>query len=147
MLANCLNLLFLSELGQISTNFDNFWRKDGKKAKKAKTWFNKLVGLNIPILLPPGTLGLANGNGQTNWTRREFYSIRSGSDSLYSYLYWKFLGAACVECLSGVVAAEQTTNMFVRCDCLWFLSRAFSDDTNRCCRYSGGWSPLAMHYY
>jgi len=24
---------FLSELRQISTNFDNFWQKDGKKAK------------------------------------------------------------------------------------------------------------------
>ena len=25
--------LFLSELRQISTNFDNFWQKDGKEAK------------------------------------------------------------------------------------------------------------------
>jgi len=25
--------LFLSELLQISTNFDNFWQKDGKEAK------------------------------------------------------------------------------------------------------------------
>ena len=25
--------LFLSELCQISTNFDNFWQKDGKEAK------------------------------------------------------------------------------------------------------------------
>jgi len=29
---NCAKL-FLSELRQISTNFDNFWQKDGKKAK------------------------------------------------------------------------------------------------------------------
>jgi len=29
---NCANL-FLSELGQISTNFDNFWQKDGNEAK------------------------------------------------------------------------------------------------------------------
>jgi len=29
---NCANL-FLLELRQISTNFDNFWQKDGKKAK------------------------------------------------------------------------------------------------------------------
>ena len=26
--------MFLSELRQISTNFDNFWQKDGKEAKK-----------------------------------------------------------------------------------------------------------------
>jgi len=25
--------LFLSELRQISTNFDNFWQKDGKRSK------------------------------------------------------------------------------------------------------------------
>jgi len=25
--------LFLSELRQVSTNFDNFWQKDGKEAK------------------------------------------------------------------------------------------------------------------
>ena len=29
---NCANL-FLSALCQISTNFDNFWQKDGKEAK------------------------------------------------------------------------------------------------------------------
>ena len=29
---NCAKL-FLSELRQISTNFDNFWRTDGKEAK------------------------------------------------------------------------------------------------------------------
>jgi len=29
---NCANL-FLSELRQISTNFDNFWQKYGKEAK------------------------------------------------------------------------------------------------------------------
>jgi len=29
---NCAKL-FLSELLQISTNFDNFWQKDGKEAK------------------------------------------------------------------------------------------------------------------
>ena len=29
---NCAKL-FLSELRQISTNFDNFWQKDGKEAK------------------------------------------------------------------------------------------------------------------
>ena len=29
---NCANL-FLSELCQIYTNFDNFWQKDGKEAK------------------------------------------------------------------------------------------------------------------
>ena len=29
---NCANL-FLSELRQISTSFDNFWQKDGKEAK------------------------------------------------------------------------------------------------------------------
>ena len=29
---NCANL-FLSELRQISTNFDNIWQKDGKEAK------------------------------------------------------------------------------------------------------------------
>jgi len=29
---NCAKL-FLSELLQISTNFDNFWKKDGKEAK------------------------------------------------------------------------------------------------------------------
>ena len=29
---NCARL-FLSELCQISTNFDNFWQKDGKEAK------------------------------------------------------------------------------------------------------------------
>ena len=29
---NCANL-FLSELRQILTNFDNFWQKDGKEAK------------------------------------------------------------------------------------------------------------------
>jgi len=29
---NCAKLL-LSELCQIFTNFDNFWQKDGKKAK------------------------------------------------------------------------------------------------------------------
>ena len=29
---NCAKL-FLSELGQISTNFDNFWQTDDKKAK------------------------------------------------------------------------------------------------------------------
>jgi len=29
---NCAKL-FLSELLQISTNFDNFWHKDGKEAK------------------------------------------------------------------------------------------------------------------
>jgi len=29
---NCAKL-FLSELHQISTNFDNFWQKDGKEAK------------------------------------------------------------------------------------------------------------------
>ena len=28
--------LFLSELRHISTNFDNFWQKDGKKAKRQK---------------------------------------------------------------------------------------------------------------
>ena len=31
-LKNCAKL-FLSELRQISTNFDNFWQKDGKEAK------------------------------------------------------------------------------------------------------------------
>jgi len=30
-LKNCANL-FLSELRQISTDFDNFWQKDGKQA-------------------------------------------------------------------------------------------------------------------
>jgi len=29
---NCANL-FLLELRQLSTNFDNFWQKDGKEAK------------------------------------------------------------------------------------------------------------------
>jgi len=29
---NCANM-FSSELRQISINFDNFWQKDGKKAK------------------------------------------------------------------------------------------------------------------
>ena len=29
---NCAKL-FLSELRQISTNFDNFWQKDGKEAE------------------------------------------------------------------------------------------------------------------
>ena len=29
---NCAKL-FLSELCQLSTNFDNFWQKDGKEAK------------------------------------------------------------------------------------------------------------------
>ena len=29
---NCAKL-FLSELCQMSTNFDNFWQKDGKEAK------------------------------------------------------------------------------------------------------------------
>ena len=29
---NCA-ILFLSELRQISTNFDNFWQKDGNEAK------------------------------------------------------------------------------------------------------------------
>ena len=29
---NCAEL-FLSELRQFSTNFDNFWQKDGKEAK------------------------------------------------------------------------------------------------------------------
>ena len=29
---NCAKL-FLPELRQISTNFDNFWQKDGKEAK------------------------------------------------------------------------------------------------------------------
>ena len=29
---NCAKL-FLSELRQISTDFDNFWQKDGKEAK------------------------------------------------------------------------------------------------------------------
>jgi len=29
---NCANF-FLSEVRQISTNFDNFWQKDGKEAK------------------------------------------------------------------------------------------------------------------
>jgi len=29
---NCANL-YLSELCQISTNFDDFWQKDGKEAK------------------------------------------------------------------------------------------------------------------
>jgi len=29
---NCANL-FLSELRQISTNFDTFWQKDGEEAK------------------------------------------------------------------------------------------------------------------
>ena len=29
---NCANL-FLSELRQMSTNFDNFWQKDGKESK------------------------------------------------------------------------------------------------------------------
>ena len=29
---NCAKL-FLSELRQITTNFDNFWQKDGKEAK------------------------------------------------------------------------------------------------------------------
>ena len=29
---NCANL-FLSELRQITTNFDNFWQRDGKEAR------------------------------------------------------------------------------------------------------------------
>ena len=29
---NCVKL-FLSQLRQISTNFDNFWQRDGKEAK------------------------------------------------------------------------------------------------------------------
>ena len=33
---NCAKL-FLSERRQISTNFDNFWQKDGKEARKSLT--------------------------------------------------------------------------------------------------------------
>ena len=32
---NCAKL-FLPELRQISTNFDNFWQKDGKEAKSVR---------------------------------------------------------------------------------------------------------------
>jgi len=32
---NCTNL-FLLQLRQISTNFDNFWQKDGKEAKSLR---------------------------------------------------------------------------------------------------------------
>ena len=36
---NCANL-FLSELLQISTNFDNFWQKDGKEAEIMRAALN-----------------------------------------------------------------------------------------------------------
>jgi len=44
---NCAKL-FLSELHQISTNFDNFWQKDEKEAKNMRDARNHTVLYHFP---------------------------------------------------------------------------------------------------